>query len=95
MHRFSPVCPIGKIDIRGQKLQAGTMSTITFDKLAYVDTLKKSGVPEQQARAQADALDIALRDTVATKADIDRLKVWIMGQMLVIVGLMIALRFFD
>lgn len=50
------------------------MSSITFDKLAYVDTLTKGGVPEGQARAQADALDVALRDTVATKGDIARLE---------------------
>ena len=50
------------------------MSTVTFDKLAFVDALIKSGVPEDQARAQADALDIALRDTVATKADIAELR---------------------
>ena len=50
------------------------MTTITFDKLAYVDKLKAGGVSEEQARAQADALDTALRDTVATKADIQRIE---------------------
>ena len=53
------------------------MTTITFDKLAYVDKLKSSGVSEEQARAQADALDSALRDTVATKQDIAELKLQI------------------
>ncbi len=46
------------------------MSSITFDKLAYIDTLKASGVDEEQARAQAMALDVTLKDTVATKADL-------------------------
>ncbi|MBI1867951.1 MAG: hypothetical protein HYS06_06620 [Methylocystis sp.] len=47
-----------------------TSPAITFDKLAYVDRLKESGVDEKQARAHAEALDLALRDTVATKADV-------------------------
>ena len=42
------------------------MSTATFDKLAYLDSLKSAGVPEDQARAHAKALDDALRDTVVT-----------------------------
>lgn len=75
------------------------MRSITFDKLVYMETLKKSGVSEKQARAQAEALDIALRDSVATRADVreleTRLKVWTMGQVTVIIGLMIAFRFFD
>jgi hypothetical protein len=50
------------------------MSTITFDKLSYLETLKASGVPEAQARAHAIALDEAFRDTVATKADITHLE---------------------
>ena len=50
------------------------MTTIAFDKLAYVDKLKSSGLQEDQARAQAEALDTALRETVATKADIQRLE---------------------
>jgi Spy/CpxP family protein refolding chaperone len=46
------------------------MSTITFDKMAYIDTLKAAGFDEAQARAQATALDAALKDTVATKYDL-------------------------
>jgi uncharacterized protein involved in exopolysaccharide biosynthesis len=38
--------------------------------MAYVDTLKVSGIDEERARAHAAALDAALRDTVATKDDI-------------------------
>ncbi len=47
------------------------MSTVTFDKLTYVARLEKSGVAREQAEAQADALDVALRDSVATKHDIE------------------------
>ena len=50
------------------------MTTITFDKLAYVEALKSGGVPEAQAKVHAAALDTALLETVATKADIIELK---------------------
>ena len=43
---------------------------ITFDKLVYIDRLKSGGIAEPQARAHAEALDQALRDTVATKQDL-------------------------
>ena len=49
------------------------MSTTTFDKLLYLETLKSSGISEEQAKAHAHALDEALRDAVATKADVERL----------------------
>jgi hypothetical protein len=47
---------------------------ITFDKLAYIDRLKSAGIDELQARAHAEALDQALRDTVATKHDVRELR---------------------
>lgn len=47
-----------------------TTTELTFDKLLYVDRLKSGGVTEQQARAHAEALDQALRDTVVTKQDL-------------------------
>ena len=47
---------------------------ITFDKLAYIDRLKSAGIEESQARAHAEALDQALRDTVATKHDVRELR---------------------
>jgi len=50
------------------------MSTVAFDRLTYLKTLKSSGIPEVQARAHAIALDEALRDSVATKNDIEILK---------------------
>ena len=46
---------------------------ITFDKLVYIDRLKSAGVDEPQARAHAEALEQALRDTVATKHDLRNL----------------------
>lgn len=49
------------------------MSTphLTFDKLAYIDRLKTAGVDDGEARAHAEALDLALRETVATKYDLE------------------------
>ena len=46
------------------------MTDLLFDKLAYKDKLTASGVPEVTARAHADALDEALRESVATKNDV-------------------------
>lgn len=43
---------------------------ILFDKLVYMDRLKAAGIAEDQARAHADAMDEALREAVATKADL-------------------------
>ncbi len=48
--------------------------SITFDKLAYVERLKSGGYTEQQAKTQAEALDAALKESVATKHDIDLLR---------------------
>jgi hypothetical protein len=43
---------------------------ILFDKLAYVDRLKRAGVSDEQARAHAEAMDAALYESVATKVDL-------------------------
>lgn len=45
---------------------------ILFDKLGFIDHLKRSGVTEDRARAHAEAM--ALRESVATKSDIVRLE---------------------
>ena len=50
-----------------------TSSALTFDRLAYVDRLRNGGIEEGQARAHAEALDAALRDSVATRNDLDEL----------------------
>jgi hypothetical protein len=78
---------------------------ITFDKLAYVDKLKSGGIDEVQARAHADALDQALRDAVATKADVQELenKIELMGRdltirtggmLILLFGALTAIKFF-
>jgi len=43
---------------------------ILFDKLAYIDRLKRAGIDDNQARAHAEAMDDALRESVATKGDL-------------------------
>lgn len=53
------------------------MTTITFDTLAYVKTLRDAGVEEKQAEAQATALATVLKghdESAATKSDIHDLK---------------------
>jgi hypothetical protein len=47
---------------------------ILFDRLAYIDKLKSAGIDEAQARAHGEALDAALRESVATKHDIEAVK---------------------
>ena len=47
---------------------------ILFDKLAYIDKLKRAGIDETQARAHGEALDSALRESVATKNDVVTLR---------------------
>jgi hypothetical protein len=52
-------------------------TTVTFDTLKYAEALKTSGVPDAQAKAQAEALADALRQgdlDLATKADIAELR---------------------
>jgi predicted secreted Zn-dependent protease len=51
-----------------------TAAQIIFDRLAYIDKLTKVGVADDTARAHADALDQAIRDSVATKTDIASVK---------------------
>ena len=43
---------------------------ILFDKLAYIDRLKRGGIDDNQARAHAEAMDDALRESVATTAQL-------------------------
>jgi hypothetical protein len=47
---------------------------LLFDKLAYMDRLKRAGLSEDHARAHAEAMEEALRESVATKADIAGVK---------------------
>jgi len=81
------------------------MNALTFDKLAYIDRLKAAGISEENARAHADSLDVALREQVATKADLQESRVamkadmadikadilkWMVGTMFVQIGLIVA-----
>ena len=53
------------------------MTTITFDTLAYVKTLRDAGVDEKQAEAQATALATVLKAgtaELATGRDIEALR---------------------
>ena len=82
---------------------------MTFDKLVYIDRLKSAGVDEPQARAHAEALDQALRDTIATKQDVRDeasrlqqqieiavrdLKIWMGGVMIILFGAVASIKFF-
>jgi hypothetical protein len=49
------------------------MNAFAFDTLAYVKRLRDAGVDAAQAEAQAEALTLAMQDSVATKADITQL----------------------
>lgn len=46
----------------------------TFDKLAYVETLKAGGAPDEAARVHAQALETALKESVASQQDITNLR---------------------
>lgn len=80
-----------------------------FDKLAYVDRLVKAGIDENQARVLSDALDEALKESVATKSyvgsEIARLEhrielavrdmtIRVGGMLIALFGALVAVRFF-
>ncbi len=75
------------------------MSSITFDRLSYLETLKASGVPEAQACAHAVAMDQALRESVATKADVHvavfdlkaEILKWMFGGFVTVIGMLVAI----
>src|SRR6516164_1260797 len=46
------------------------VENLLFDKLAYIDRLTKAGVDKAQARAHAEALEEALRESVAPRSDV-------------------------
>jgi hypothetical protein len=52
----------------------GMPDQILFDKVIYMDRLKRAGIAEDQARAFVDAAHEALREGVATKVDLHDLK---------------------
>jgi hypothetical protein len=73
------------------------MAAITFDTLKFVEKLESAGVNREQAKAEAEALVIALSEAMdsqlATKSDINRLErelivvKWMVGAIL---GLAVA-----
>ena len=78
---------------------------LLFDKLAYIDRLTKAGIDEAQARAHAEAMEEALRESVATKRDIAELrhelqlavrdiKTWVGGIAIVLFTALAAIKFF-
>jgi hypothetical protein len=54
------------------------VGTITFDTLKFVEKLRAGGVPEEQAKAEVEALVTAFSEAMdsqlATKTDINRLE---------------------
>lgn len=51
------------------------MATVAFDTLKFVEKLKAAGVPEPQAKAEAEALQEAFGTAeLATKRDLERLE---------------------
>lgn len=52
---------------------------ILFDKSIYIEKLKRAGISEDQARAHAEAMEEALREAVATRADVAALRIDLMA----------------
>lgn len=54
-------------------------ASVQFDTLRYVEKLKSAGIPEEQAKAEAEALAIALGESasglLAKKDDITDIKI--------------------
>ncbi|WP_165076374.1 MULTISPECIES: DUF1640 domain-containing protein [unclassified Desulfovibrio] len=50
------------------------MPATTFDTLSYFERLKSAGVPEAQARIQADALRELVDSSLVTKRDLRELE---------------------
>ncbi len=85
------------------------MSTVTFDTLEFVETLKQAGIPENQAKAQSEALKKVLHTEVATKQDMENMELkikadietakseiikWNTGTLLVATGIFVAISKF-
>jgi hypothetical protein len=64
---------------------------ILFDRLTYIDRLKRGGIGDEQARAHAEAMDAALRESVATKDMTIRLG----GIVALDVAVLAAFKFFE
>jgi hypothetical protein len=51
------------------------VTTITFDTLAYAKKLTAVGVPVEQAEVQAEAIAEIIEERLATKKDLEELKI--------------------
>jgi hypothetical protein len=79
-----------------------SMTDLLFDKLAYKDRLTAAGIPEAQARAHAEAMDEALRESVVTKPFLEtrlaqletRLTLRVGGMLTVAVAVLVGVKFF-
>ena len=75
------------------------MTRPTFDTLGYFDKLKAAGVPEGQAKAQADALLYVIEDKLVTKDYLDNrlgevkheILKWMMGMFIAQSALIVAI----
>ncbi len=50
------------------------MAATTFDTLGYFEKLKAAGVPEEQAKIQANALREVIEDSLVTMRDLKELE---------------------
>lgn len=60
------------------------MATLTFEPFEFIDHLKESGMPEQQAKAIAKALQRVNLSHVATKTDIVQLEARILKWLIIL-----------
>jgi hypothetical protein len=67
--KYPPVIDIFRVLIMLVKKESA-MTSATFDSLGYFEKLKAAGVPEQQAKVQADAMREIIEDKLATKRDL-------------------------
>ena len=64
-----------RLDKKGEALQDESMTTTSgLNTLAYARRLTAAGVERQQAEAHAEALNEAVSQGIATKADIESVK---------------------
>lgn len=54
--------------------KGGRMSAVTFDTLSYFERLKASGMPDEQARVQADTLRELVESSLVTRRDLKELE---------------------
>ena len=68
------------------------MSTVTFDKLRFINTLKADNeFSDKQAEKLANAIDDALKETVATKYDIELLRRDLTIKLYTVAGIVIGI----